>query len=131
MECLTGKLPAMTCVDKGYKGHGVPEELSHAPIRGTHKLGYAFKRPLRWKAAIEPEIDLMKGEVIFGRNFLRGMVSDAMNAILPSVGHNMGKILARLRALLRLLPAGARAILATILVWLEAVAFLQPALTPA
>jgi IS5 family transposase len=90
VERLTGQLPAMTSVDRGYKGCGVPEERSRVLISGTRKLGCALKRHLRRWSAIEPEIRHMQG--------------DAINAFLCGAGHNLRKILARLRALLYLLP---------------------------
>ncbi len=45
----------------------------------------------------------MKSDGLLGRNFLKGVVGDALNVILSGAGHNMRKILAHLRALLRLL----------------------------
>ena len=41
----------------------------------------------------------MKADGLLGRNFLKGMQGDVINAILCGAGHNMRKILARLRAL--------------------------------
>ncbi len=115
VEHLTGKLPAMTFVDKGYKGHGVPAERNHVLISGTRKLSYALKRHLRRRSAIEPEIGHMKGDGLLGRNFQKGMLGGAINAILSGAGHNMRKNLARLRALLCLLPGDLGATLQAIL----------------
>lgn len=64
-------------------------------ISGPRKLGYTLKRHLRRRAAVEPEIGHMKKEGLLGRNFLKGMKGDAMNAVLCGVGHNLRKILAR------------------------------------
>lgn len=121
VERLTGQLPAMTFVDKGYKGHGVPEERSRVLISGTRKLGYALKRHLRRRSAIEPEIGHMKGDGFLGRNFLKGMQGDAINAILCGAGHNLRKILARLRALLYLLSGAARTTLQATLAHLKVI----------
>ena len=66
-------------------------------------------------AAIEPEIGHMKGDGLLGRNFLKGMAGDAINALLCGAGHNLRKILARLRALLCLLTDEARATLGNLL----------------
>lgn len=115
VERLTGKLPALTFVDKGYKGHGVPEDRSRVLISGTRKLSYTLKRHLRRRSAVEPEIGHMKSDGLLGRNFLKGMQGDAMNAILCGAGHNMRKILTRLRALLYLLTGDARMVLQAIL----------------
>jgi len=43
VERLTGKLPAYTFVDRGYKGHRIPEERSRVLISGTRRLGYPPK----------------------------------------------------------------------------------------
>ena len=97
VERLTGKVPAHTFVDRGYKGHGVPEERSRVLISGTRKLGYTLKRHLRRRSAVEPEIGHMKNDGLLGRNFLKGMQGDAMNAFLCGAGHNLRKILAKVR----------------------------------
>jgi len=97
VERLTGKVPAITFVDRGYKGHGIPVERSRILISGTRKLGYTLKRHLRRRSAVEPEIGHMKNDGLLGRNFLQGMKGDAMNALLCGAGHNLRKILAKVR----------------------------------
>jgi IS5 family transposase len=131
VERLTGKLPAMTFVDKGYKGHGVPEERSKVLISGTRKLGYTLKRHLRRRSAVEPEIGHMKADGLLGRNFLKGAQGDAMNAILCGAGHNLRKILARLRAFLYLLSGESRKALEVIIAMLKPGAAPQKAITAA
>jgi len=131
VERLTGQLPAFTFVDKGYKGHGIPEERSRVLISGTRKLGYTLKRHLRRRSAVEPEIGHMKAEGLLGRNFLKGVQGDAINAILCGAGHNLRKILARLRAFLYLLTKEARKSLAGILARLESINFSAPQLKAA
>ena len=108
VERLTGRLPKLIFVDRGYKGHDVPEARSRVLISGTRKLGYTLKRHLRRRAAIEPEIGHMKADGLLGRNFLKGMQGDAINAMLCGVGHNLRKILARIWALLWLLSEEVR-----------------------
>jgi IS5 family transposase len=103
VEQLTGQMPATTFVDKGYKGHGVDPGRCAILISGTRRLSKMLKRDLRRRAAIEPELGHMKSDGLLGRNFLKGVVGDAQNVILSGAGHNMRKILAHLRALLRLL----------------------------
>lgn len=115
VERLTGQVPGTTFVDKGYQGHGVDAGRSRVLISGTRKLSYALKRHLRRRAAIEPEIGHMKGDGLLGRNFLKGVVGDAINALLCGAGHNLRKILARLRDLLPLLLGEAGATLHMIL----------------
>ena len=107
VERLTGTVPALTFVDRGYKGHGIPEDRSRVLISGTRKLGYTLKRHLRRRSAVEPEIGHMKADGLLGRNFLKGMDGDAINAMLCGAGHNLRKILARLRALLYMLTGNA------------------------
>ena len=97
VERFTGKVPAITFVDRGYKVHGVPEERNRVLISGTRRLGYTLKRHLRRRAAVEPEIGHMKNDGLLGRNFLKGMAGDAMNAVLCGAGHNLRKILTRVR----------------------------------
>jgi IS5 family transposase len=119
VERLTGRVPTHTFVDRGYKGHGIPEERSRVLISGTRKLGYTLKRHLRRRAAVEPEIGHMKADGLLGRNFLKGMQGDAINAILCGAGHNMRKILARLRAFLYLFAGDARTALQALVLHLE------------
>jgi IS5 family transposase len=97
VERITGKVPETTFVDRGYKGHGVSAERSRVLISGTRKLGYTLKRHLRRRSAVEPEIGHMKVDGLLGRNFLKGMKGDAINAVLCGAGHNLRKILARIR----------------------------------
>ena len=127
---LVGKLPKQTFVDKGYKGHGVEPEKSRVLISGTRKLPYRLKRDLRRRSAIEPEIGHMESEGLLGRNFLKGVLGDAANALLCGAGHNLRKILARLRALLYLLTGHARKALEALLAQLETLSLSQPALMP-
>lgn len=96
---ITGKVPGTTFVDRGYKGHGIPEERSRVLISGTRKLGYTLKRQLRRRSAVEPEIGHLKADGLLGRNFLKGMKGDAINAVLCGAGHNLRKILDRIRLL--------------------------------
>lgn len=99
IEQMTGKIPKQTFVDKGYKGHGVDDARSKVFISGTRKLDSSLKRKLRRRSAVEPEIGHMKSDGLLGRNFLKGMAGDAINAVLCGIGHNIRKILARLRTL--------------------------------
>ncbi|MBP1625937.1 MAG: family transposase [Holophagaceae bacterium] len=82
-------------------------------------IGYTLKRHLWRRSAIEPEIGHMKADGLLGRNFLKGMQGDAINAILCGAGHNLRKILARLRALLYPFEGGFRKALEAILARLE------------
>jgi IS5 family transposase len=131
VEQLTGRMPATTFVDKGYKGHGVDPGRSAVLISGTRRLSKMLKRDLRRRAAIEPELGHMKSDGLLGRNFLKGVVGDAQNVILSGAGHNMRKILAHLRALLRLLMGEPRKAILALVTLLEAEAAPQQALVAA
>ena len=119
VERLTARLPKVTFVDRGYKGHDVPEARSRVLISGTRKLSYTLKRHLRRRAAIEPEIGHMKADGLLGRNFLKGMQGDVINAMFCGAGHNLRKILARIRALLWLLTEDVRTALQAFLAAFE------------
>lgn len=69
---------------------------SCALISGTHILGYTLKRHLRRRFAVEPEIGHMKADGLLGRNFLKDMQGDAVNAFLCGAGHNLQKKCLRL-----------------------------------
>jgi IS5 family transposase len=131
VERLTGQMPATTFVDKGYKGHGVDPGRSVVLISGTRKLSKMLKRDLRRRAAIEPELGHMKSDGLLGRNFLKGVVGDAQNVILSGAGHNMRKILAHLRALLRLLMGEPRRVIQALIDRFESDSFPQPTLKAA
>jgi len=73
----------------------------------------------------------MKSDGLLGRNFLKGVVGVAQNVILSGAGYNMRKILAHLRALLRLLMGEPRKAILTLITLLEAEAAPQQALTAA
>ena len=120
IEALTGQTPKRVFVDMGYKGHGIPPERSQVFISRTRNLPQALKRELRRRSAIEPEIGHMKSDGKLGRNHLKGELGDAMNVLLCGAGHNLRKILARIRALLRLFFGDARFAVETLLNYLGA-----------
>lgn len=57
----------------------------------------AIKRKLKRRNAIEPIIGHLKSDGRLARNFLKGTLGDAMNALLCGAGHNLRKILSQLR----------------------------------
>jgi len=126
VEALTGRCPMRTFVDMGYKGHGVAVERSHVLISRTPKLPRHLKRELRRRSAIEPEIGHMKADGLLGRNHLKGMAGDAMHALLCGAGHNLRKILAKIRTYLRLLSSEARATLQALSPRFELLKLSQP-----
>jgi IS5 family transposase len=85
-------------VDKEYKGHGV--EGKQIYISGQKRgITKALKKRLKRRFAIEPQIGHMKSDGKLRRNYLKGTVGDAMNAILCAIGHNVRMILRRIKSL--------------------------------
>ncbi|MCF7701865.1 transposase [Loktanella sp. M215] len=101
---LTGRPPDLAVVDRGYRGHGV--STTKVLISGKRRgLTPKLKTLLRRRSAIEPEIGHMKTDGRLSRCPLKGTFGDAVFAVLCGCGHNIRKILARLRALLSLILA--------------------------
>ena len=90
--------PTEVYTDRGYKGHGCATETLKVWIAGTKRgLTAAVQRKLKRRNAVEPVIGHMKSDGRLARNFLKGVDGDAMNALLCGAGHNMRKILKKLR----------------------------------
>lgn len=91
-------------VDKGYKGHGV--EGCHVYISGQKRgMTRTLKKHLKRRSAIEPHIGHMKSEGKLRRNYLKGAIGDALNALLCAIGHNMRLIWRTIRSLFVLIWA--------------------------
>lgn len=102
VERLTGKLPKVGVVDRGYRGRkqvkGVeilsPKKLS---AKATAYLKQKMRQLFRARAGIEPVIGHVKHDHRMERNYLSGNIGDNMNTILAAIGFNMMKILKRLK----------------------------------
>ncbi|SIT18255.1 transposase, IS5 family [Paracoccus saliphilus] len=95
---LTGETPELAVVDRGYRGHGVT--TTRVLISGMRRgLTPTLARLLRRRSAIEPEIGHMKTDGRLARCPLKGLIGDAIFAVLCGCGHNIRKILAHLREL--------------------------------
>ncbi|MFC7739096.1 IS5 family transposase [Roseomonas sp. GCM10028921] len=104
VETLTGQLPTLAVVDRGYRGHGA--HGTTVLVSGTRRgLTPRLRKLLRRRSAIEPEIGHMKSDGRLARCALKGIIGDALYAVLCGCGHNIRKILAHLRALLTALLA--------------------------
>ena len=102
-EKLTGCAIERAYVDKGYRGHDTANPR-RVFISGQKRGVFGvIKRELRRRSAIEPVIGHMKTDGHLGRCHLKGREGDAANVILTAVGHNLRRVLAWLRALLRLI----------------------------
>lgn len=93
---LTGVPPKEAYVDRGYRGHGLVDTVKVWMAGARRGITVAIKRKLKRRSAVEPVIGHMKNDGRLGRNFLKGAVGDAMNALLCGAGHNLRKILHQL-----------------------------------
>ena len=95
-------------VDKGYKGHGIDEEIGNIIIfisgKRTHngkKLTKTLKKHLKRRQAIEPIIGHMKNDGKLNLSRLKGVIGDKINAVLAACGHNLRMILKHIKKLLK------------------------------
>jgi transposase, IS5 family len=104
VETLTDQRVSLAVVDRGYRGHGV--KGTRVLVSGTRRgLTPTLARLLKRRSAIEPEIGHMKSDGRLARCGLKGLLGDAVFAVLCGCGHNIRKLLAHLRALLAALLA--------------------------
>lgn len=96
---LTGIAPKEAYVDRGYRGHGLVEPVKVWIAGAKRGVTVAIRKKLKRRNAVEPVIGHMKNDGHLGRNFLKGIAGDAMNALLCGAGHNLRKILRRLALL--------------------------------
>ncbi len=97
-EELSQVLIEQAFVDKGYKGHGV--EGCRVYISGQKRgMTRTLKKHLKRRSAIEPHIGHMKSEGKLRRNYLKGIIGDALNALLCAIGHNLRLIWRHIRSL--------------------------------
>jgi IS5 family transposase len=59
----------------------------------------AIKKKLKRRNTVEPVIGHMKNDGRLGRNFLKGVAGDAINALVCGADHNLRKILRQLALL--------------------------------
>jgi hypothetical protein len=84
--------------------HGVAR--TKVLISGTRKgVTPVLAKLLRRRSAIEPEIGHMKSDGRLARCPLKGTIGDAIFAVLCGCGHNIRKILARIRVILTVILA--------------------------
>jgi IS5 family transposase len=88
---LLEQKPKAVFVDKGYRDvsvEGVTIWRSGQKRGVTQSIGKAIRR----RSAIEPAIGHMKNEGKLRRNWLKGSIGDALNAVLCGAGHNLRMI---------------------------------------
>ncbi len=89
-EQLSGTKIERVFVDKGYKGHKIPDRECEVFISGQKRgITPALKKELKRRSAIEPHIGHMKSEGKLSVNYLKGILGDKFNATLCAIGHNL------------------------------------------
>lgn len=87
-------------MDQGYRGHGIKD--IQVFISGQKRgVSRSIKKALKRCSAIEPEIGHMKTDGRLDHCYLKGEVGDALNVVMVAAGHNLRKILNKLRLLWR------------------------------
>jgi len=96
VERITGRGVKEAFVDKGYRGHDYTGDATvHITgCRGKGQAGPALRKRKKRRAAVEPKIGHMKTDHRMGRNFLKGIAGDRINALLAGIGANLRKLLA-------------------------------------
>ncbi len=92
IERITGKKPTDAYVDRGYKTQEIRGTKIHAPSNGRGKTKYEkskLRNHFRRRAAIEPIIGHTKSDHGLDRNYLKGEVGDAINAMLTAAAFNI------------------------------------------
>jgi IS5 family transposase len=93
IEKNTGVEVTRVHVDKGYRGHNYKKKLSVFISGQIKRTTPAIKREMKRRAAVEPVIGHVKAEHRMGRNYLRGIKGDRINALLAAVGYNFHLLL--------------------------------------
>ncbi len=93
VELNTGKLPRQVACDRGYRGikeaRGVPILIPGTPGKSDSYYKRRKKHDLFCRrAAIEPTIGHIKSDHRMSRNYLRGVVGDAVNLMLSAAAFN-------------------------------------------
>ena len=93
----TGITPERIYVDKGYQGHDY--EHKHRVFKSGQKRGVkgTIKKELKRRSVVEPIIGHLKSDHALGRNFLKGIDGDKINALLAGIGYNFRLLLRWLR----------------------------------
>ena len=96
VERITGRGVKEAFVDKGYRGHDYTGDATvHITgCRGKGQAGPALRKRKKRRAAVEPKIGHLKSDHRMGRNFLKGIAGDRINALLAGIGANLRKLLA-------------------------------------
>lgn len=103
VEGITSVALSAMFVDQGYRGHDYEGPATvHLCGRGSRSESGVLRKRKRRRSAVEPKIGHLKSESRLGRNFLRGLMGDAINVVLAAAGSNFRKLLACIFGLLAL-----------------------------
>ena len=96
VSTLTAQKPKAVFVDKGYRGIRVDGVTIW---RSGQKRGVtpSIRKAIHRRSAVEPVIGHMKNEGKLRRNWLKGSLGDALNAVLCGAGYNLRMILRAIR----------------------------------
>jgi IS5 family transposase len=95
-EALTGRVPAVAIVDRGYRGTrqiGETEILVPGPKPKDQTPHQTRVQKLRFRrrCAIEPVIGHLKSDYRLARNYLKGFAGDSRNLLLAAAAWNFNK----------------------------------------
>lgn len=94
VEKTTGVSMTDAYVDKGYRGHDYNgTAFVHLAGSSTRNLSRTKKQRRKRRSAVEPKIGHLKSDNRMRRCFLKGLVGDAINAVLAAAGSNLQKLL--------------------------------------
>ena len=98
VSILANRTPKTVIVDKGYQGVALNniQILRSGQRRGVTRR---MKQMIKRRSAIEPIIGHMKMDGRLNRNPLKGVLGDALHAVLCGAGHNIRLLLKKLRLL--------------------------------
>jgi len=93
-EAVGGNRPQEATVDRGCKGRkevgGTTIHIPGKPKKGMSAYEKSkIRKRFRRRAAIEPTIGHLKADHRLGRNFLKGIPGDEVNALLAACGFNL------------------------------------------
>lgn len=102
IERLTGKLPRVAIVDRGYRGRKNIDETEICTPGKLKASATAYQKQkvrkrFRARAGIEPIIGHVKHDHRMERNFLAGIIGDQINTILGATGFNLMKMIRKIK----------------------------------
>ena len=102
---IGGQIPKKVVYDRGGRGRSqIGKTTVMTPMAGPGNLSKKEKNTLkqlfRGRAAIEPTIGHLKSDFGMDRNFLRGLLGDAVNALLAGAAYHLKMRLRELKALI-------------------------------